>query len=120
MEFMRTPFQFLLGNDQLTLDGIQQFHINVGNEEKKLDVMHELFPILQKVRGITFCNARGRADWLKRMMTARGHTIERMVWQVFFIIINCETTSMLFRLGAWSRGNEKGIWRTFDQAVFRL
>jgi len=75
---MQNPFTFLLRNEQLTLDGIRQFHIRVGNNDGKLSTMDELFPFLKKARGITFCNTRNRAETLARKMKGRNHTVDGM------------------------------------------
>jgi translation initiation factor 4A len=81
--FMRNPLPFLVKNDQLTLDGIQQYHVNVGVASGKLDTMDELFPFLKEARGITFCNTRQRADKLTRELQDRGHVnLSEMVCRV--------------------------------------
>jgi len=78
-QFMRNPFTSLLKNDQLTLDGIKQFYVNVGNEAGKLLTMLELFPFLKEARGITFCNTRKGAELLAKQMAEKGHNISGMV-----------------------------------------
>ena len=77
--FMRQPFQLLVKSDQLTLDGIQQFYVNVGNEDHKLETLDELYPFLNSASGIVFCNFRNRAEWLNRQMRTKGHKISDMV-----------------------------------------
>jgi superfamily II DNA/RNA helicase len=77
--FMRHPFKLLVKSDQLTLDGIRQFYINVGNEAHKLATMDELYPFLNSASGIAFCNTRKRTEWLNDKMQVRGHKISDMV-----------------------------------------
>lgn len=78
-KFMRNPFEFRLSNDQLTLDGIQQYHVNVGNEEGKFLTLQELYPLLKQARGICFCNTRNRAKRLEERMAEQGHDVPGMV-----------------------------------------
>lgn len=45
-KFMRDPIQILLRKEELTLEVIKQFFINVGWEEWKLDTLYDLYETL--------------------------------------------------------------------------
>jgi len=66
------PYQLLVKADQLTLDGIMQFYVNVETEDHKFDALYEMYPFLNKVSGILFCNTRKGAHNLSQKMQTVG------------------------------------------------
>ncbi|XP_041350456.1 eukaryotic initiation factor 4A-I-like isoform X2 [Gigantopelta aegis] len=76
--FMRDPIRILVKKDELTLEGIRQFYIQVEREEWKLDTLCDLYETLTITQAVIFCNTRRKVDWLTEKMTARDFTVSAM------------------------------------------
>lgn len=73
--FMTNPIRILVKQDELTLEGIRQFFINVEREEWKLDTLCDLYDTLNITQAVIFCNTRKRVDWLTDQMRSRDFTV---------------------------------------------
>ena len=62
--FMRKPITILVKRDELTLEGIRQFYVNVEKEDWKLDTLCELYETLTITQAVIFVNTRRKVDWL--------------------------------------------------------
>lgn len=67
--------RILVKRDELTLEGIKQFHVNVEREEWKLDTLCDLYETLAITQSVIFANTRRKVDWLTDKMRARDHTV---------------------------------------------
>merc|ERR1711962_1442132 len=76
--FMRDPIRILVKKEELTLEGIRQFYINVEKEEWKLDTLCDLYETLTITQAVIFCNTRRKVDWLTDKMTTRDFTVSAM------------------------------------------
>ncbi len=65
--FMRDPIRILVEHDEITLDGIRQFYVNVENEERKFDILCDLYETLT-IKAILYTNTRRKVDWLTQQM----------------------------------------------------
>ncbi|KAA0168902.1 hypothetical protein FNF31_00063 [Cafeteria roenbergensis] len=74
-KFMREPKRILVKRDELTLDGIKQFYVNVQKEDWKLDTLCDLYETLTITQSIIYCNTRRKVDMLVEQMTARSFTV---------------------------------------------
>jgi translation initiation factor 4A len=74
-KFMRDPIKILVKKDELTLEGIKQFYINVEKEEWKLDTLCDLYDTLNITQAVIFCNTRRKVDWLTDKLRAREFTV---------------------------------------------
>lgn len=74
-KFMHTPATILVKKEELTLDGIKQFYIDVGQEEFKLDTLCDLYETLAITQAIIYCNTRRKVDWLVENMQKRDFTV---------------------------------------------
>jgi len=74
-KFMRSPIRILVKREQLTLEGIKQFYIDVDREEWKIDVLSDLYSTLSITQCVIFCNTRRRVENVTDMMTKRGHVV---------------------------------------------
>lgn len=74
-KFMNAPVRILVKRDELTLEGIKQFYINVEREEWKLDTLCDLYDTLNITQAVIFCNTRRKVDWLTDKMRAREFTV---------------------------------------------
>lgn len=74
-KFMNTPVRILVKRDELTLEGIKQFYVNVEREEYKLDTLCDLYETLAITQSVIFANTRRKVDWLTDAMRQRDHTV---------------------------------------------
>ena len=74
-KFMNKPVRILVKRDELTLEGIKQFYVNVEKEEWKLDTLCDLYDTLSITQSVIFANTRRKVDWLTDQMRQRDHTV---------------------------------------------
>jgi len=74
-KFMSKPVRILVKRDELTLEGIKQFYVNVDKEEWKLETLCDLYETLSITQSVIFANTRRKVDWLTDKMRAREHTV---------------------------------------------
>ncbi|KAF5895038.1 eukaryotic initiation factor 4A-I, partial [Clarias magur] len=77
-KFMRDPIRILVKKEELTLEGIRQFYINVEREEWKLDTLCDLYETLTITQAVIFINTRRKVDWLTEKMHARDFTVSAL------------------------------------------
>jgi translation initiation factor 4A len=77
-KFMREPVKILVKKEELTLEGIKQFYVNVEKEEWKLDTLSDLYDTLSITQAVIFCNTRRKVDWLTNRMREKEHTVSAM------------------------------------------
>lgn len=73
--FMRDPVRILVKKEELTLEGIKQFYVNVERDENKLSTLSDLYESLQVTQSVIFCNTRRVVEWLQKEMTDREFTV---------------------------------------------
>jgi translation initiation factor 4A len=74
-KFMNKPVKILVKKDELTLEGIRQFYINVDREEYKIDTLCDLYETLSITQAVIFCNTRKKVDDLTNKMRAKEFTV---------------------------------------------
>jgi len=67
-QFMRDPVRILKKNQELTLDGIQQYFVAVEREEFKFATLLDLYQQTAIAQAIIFVNSRRKAEWLRDRM----------------------------------------------------
>lgn len=77
-KFMRDPVRILVKKEELTLEGIKQFYVNVGREEWKLETLCDIYQTLTITQAVIFCNTRRKVDWLTQQMHGRDFTVSAM------------------------------------------
>ena len=68
--------------DELTLEGIKQFYVNVEKEEWKLDTLCDLYETLAITQSVIFANTR-RKVWL----LLRGYHLHMLVLTLQLLIL---------------------------------
>uniref|UniRef100_A0A2K6MAJ8 Helicase C-terminal domain-containing protein n=1 Tax=Rhinopithecus bieti TaxID=61621 RepID=A0A2K6MAJ8_RHIBE len=63
--------------EELTLEGVRQFYINVEREEGKLDTL-DLYETLTITQAVVFLNTQRKVDWLTEKMRPRDFTVSAM------------------------------------------
>jgi translation initiation factor 4A len=76
--FMRDPIHLLVKQEQVTLEGIKQFYVAVGEERFKFDVLVDLYSTISITQAIIFCNSRRKVDWLTDMLSQRDFVVSPM------------------------------------------
>lgn len=81
-KFMNKPVKILVKRDELTLEGIKQFYVNVDREEWKLDTLCDLYETLAITQSVIFINTRRKVDWLTDKM--RGNYMDKVFgpWEI--------------------------------------
>jgi len=74
-KILRDPVKIMVKTEELTLQGIRQFYINVEREEWKLDTLCDLYNEISINQSVIFCNTRRKVDWLAQKMNERGFTV---------------------------------------------
>lgn len=73
--FLRSPTHILVKAEQVTLEGIRQFYVDVEREEWKLDTLCDLYEQLTVSQAMIFCSSKRKVEWLKDALDARDHTV---------------------------------------------
>ncbi|XP_003390551.2 PREDICTED: eukaryotic initiation factor 4A-I-like [Amphimedon queenslandica] len=76
--FMRDPVRILVKKEELTLEGIKQFYVQVEKEEWKLETLCDLYETLTITQAVIFVNTRRKVDWLTEKMHSRDFTVSSM------------------------------------------
>lgn len=76
--FMREPVKILVKKEELTLEGIKQFYIDVKQEGWKLGTLCDLYDTLSITQAVIFCNTRRKVDQLTADMAAESFTVSSM------------------------------------------
>lgn len=74
-KFMRNPVRILVKKDELTLEGIKQFYVNVEQEQYKLECLTDLYDSISVTQAVIFCNTRKKVEYLTEQLTANQFTV---------------------------------------------
>ncbi|KAF5098420.1 hypothetical protein D0Z03_001221 [Geotrichum reessii] len=74
-KFMRNPIRILVKKDELTLEGIKQFYIDVDQEQYKLEVLCDLYETISVTQAVIFCNTKRKVDMVSEGLTAQQFTV---------------------------------------------
>ena len=74
-QFLRDPSVLLLDDDDLTLDGIQQYYVDCKKENWKLDTLLDLYQALNCSKAFIFVNENQRALKLADELIKRNFTL---------------------------------------------
>ena len=74
-KFMTSPVKILVPRDELTLEGIRQFFVNVEKEEWKFDTLCDLYDTMTIAQAVIFVNTKKKVDWLTDKMRSASFTV---------------------------------------------
>jgi len=77
-KFMRNPVEILVKKDELTLEGIKQFFINVEKEGWKEDTLCDLYDCISITQAVIFCNTRRKVDSLTTYLREKNFVVSAM------------------------------------------
>ena len=72
-KFMRDPLRILLKTEEITLEGILQYYIEI-EEQDKISVILDLYQLLNISKCIIYCNSKRGVDRLHKVLTEENHT----------------------------------------------
>ena len=73
--FMNNPIHILVKSDEITLEGIKQYYIDVEKEEYKLDTLCDLYETLTITQAVIFCSTIKKVIWLQNELDKREFTV---------------------------------------------
>lgn len=72
---MRNPLQILIDKEKLTLDGIQQFYVNVDTELWKLETLCDLYGVISVSQTMIYVNTVNKAEDLKKKLEQKDFKV---------------------------------------------
>ena len=77
-KFLRNPIKILVKAEQLTLQGIAQYYINLDDDVQKYETLKDLFSSLSVSQAIIYCNSTRRGDDLQEAMQADNFPVKKI------------------------------------------
>lgn len=77
-KFMRDPVRILVKKDELTLEGIRQFYVGVGQEQFKIDVLIDLYETITITQAVIFCNTRRKVEYVQEQLQKNDFVVSAM------------------------------------------
>ena len=74
-KFMNKPIKILVKNEELTLEGIKQFYVNVERMEYKFDVLCDLYNLISVSQSIIYCNSKKLVDELSFKLRSKQFAV---------------------------------------------
>lgn len=77
-KFMRDPIRILVRKEELSLEGIRQFYVQIEKEEWKFETLCDIYDTLTITQAVIFCNTRRKVDWLTDKMKSKDFTVSHL------------------------------------------
>ena len=74
-QFQYDPIKVLLKNNEIIVDLISQFYLDVETEELKFDTLLDLYNLVSTSQTIIFCNTIRKVEWLEQQLKSNNFTI---------------------------------------------
>jgi len=74
--YLSEPVRILLPQDEVTLEGIKQYYVELEREDWKLSVLLDLYQQVTVNQALIYVNKRQKAEWLAKNLASQGFTIE--------------------------------------------
>jgi superfamily II DNA/RNA helicase len=71
-KLLNNPVKILIPPEEVTLEGIKQYFVELPREDWKYEVLCDLYQQLNINQAIIYCNKRQKVEWLAEKMTAQG------------------------------------------------
>ena len=75
-QFMRDPINILVKNEELTLEGIRQYYVNVAKNEYKFDTLCDLYNSFSVYQSIIYCNSKKIVDILNNKLKNLNFSVD--------------------------------------------
>ena len=74
--YLSNPVRILLPPDEVTLEGIKQYYVEMEREDWKLPVLLDLYQQIAVNQALIYVNKRQKAEWLAKQLAAQGFSLE--------------------------------------------
>jgi translation initiation factor 4A len=74
--YLNNPVRILLPPDEVTLDGIKQYYVELEREDWKLAVLLDIYQQVTVNQALIYVNKRQKAEWLAKQLASNGFTLE--------------------------------------------
>tara|TARA_X000000950_G_scaffold283607_1_gene384817 strand:+ start:70 stop:1263 length:1194 start_codon:yes stop_codon:yes gene_type:complete len=74
-KMMKEPKKILVKTEELTLEGIKQFYVNVERNEFKFDVLCDLYGLISVSQSIIYCNSKKMVNELSYNLKSKNFTV---------------------------------------------
>jgi translation initiation factor 4A len=71
-KLLSNPVKILIPPEEVTLEGIKQYFIELPREDWKYEVLCDLYQQLNINQAIIYCNKRQKVEWLAEKMSGQG------------------------------------------------
>ena len=72
---LRDPVRILIPPEEVTLDGIKQYMVDLPKEEWKIEALMDIYSQLNINQAMIYCNKRQRVEWLAEKLQNQGFPI---------------------------------------------
>lgn len=72
---MKEPVKILVKNEDLTLEGIRQFYVNLQDHRDKISVLMDIYSSLSTGLTIVFANSKKQAEFIRDKMTENDFSV---------------------------------------------
>lgn len=73
--FMKNPVKIMVKREELTLDGILQYYVDVGHQDNKVDVLCDIYEQLNIAQSVIFCATSRKVDQVTNFMRKQDFTV---------------------------------------------
>jgi len=77
-KFMRNPQKILVKNEELTLEGIRQFHVRLDQEDHKFEVLIDLWNTFSLTQTIIYVNTKRKCQWLSHRLSEQDYAVSEI------------------------------------------
>lgn len=74
-KFMRDPVKILTKRENIALESLKQFYLELSQEIYKFETICDIYNILTVNQSIIFCNSKNKVIWLTEEMIKRNFTV---------------------------------------------
>jgi superfamily II DNA/RNA helicase len=74
-KFIHDPIKVLLKSNEVVVNLISQFYLDVENEEYKFDTLLDLYNLVSTSQAIIFCNTIKKVEWLEKSLKENNFPI---------------------------------------------
>ena len=71
----KNPIKILLKNDEIVINLISQFYLDIEIEDQKFDTLLDLYNLISAAQTIIFCNTIKKIEWLDEKLKENNFTI---------------------------------------------
>lgn len=77
-KFTTDPVKILVKQDEVSLEGIKQYHVQCDKEDWKFDTLCDLYDSLTITQAVIFCNTKNKVNWLSDQMRKQNFAVVAM------------------------------------------